>query len=233
MSFNSSIGAVEISRDYTIPSNNRVSPASPVRLSGTRVPVIVNDVQSGRVLISNTDFSRASYVASLNLNEQAPPVISLITSDLVDRVAEGNTAQSRYQTINSNQLQINNLFYADQSNFSSILDDYEQVERHVVVFGNDSLVLGNTNKLLIEQLVNDRLGTGDLVSLVGCSNGPTALEIGNEGLAMGRAERVTEALLSQGVPRDRILDEGCWAPVSAGDKFPSRGVVLEVWRRAS
>ena len=231
--FNTSIGAVDIGRDYTIPGVNVISPASPFRLSGTRIPVTVADEPSGRMRIQNPEYSQASYVASLNLDGQAPPVISLITSDLVDRVASDSSAQSGLQAINTNQVEVNNLFYADQSNFTSILDDYEQVESQVVVFGDDSLVLGNTNKLLIAQMVEDRLEPGDIVSLVGCSNGPTALEIGNEGLALGRAERVTQALTSQGVPRDRILDEGCWAPVSAGDKFPSRGVVMELWRPAS
>ena len=231
--FNASIGVVDIGRDYTIPSVNVVSPASLVRLSGTRIPVTVADEPSGRVRIQNPEYSKATYVASLNLDEQAPPVISLITSDLVDRVASDNSPQSGLQALNSDRLEVTNLFYADQSNFTSILDDYEQVESQVVVFGDDSLVLGNTNKLLIAQMVEDRLEPGDIVSLVGCSNGPTALEIGNEGLALGRAERVTQALTSQGVPRDRILDEGCWAPVSAGDKFPSRGVVMELWRPAS
>ena len=94
------------------------------------------------------------------------------------------------------------------------------------------MVLGSRNKSLIDQLVENVLGEEDIVSLVGCSNGPTALEIGNEGLALGRAKRVTEALLARGVSREKVLDEGCWAPVAeAEDRFPSRGVVLELWRK--
>ncbi|MFK7992691.1 MAG: hypothetical protein AB8B87_01045 [Granulosicoccus sp.] len=231
--FDASIGAVDIGRDYQVPRANMISPASPVRLSGTRVSVNVPDTPTGRFLISNPDHSRAVYAASMNLSNQAPPIISLITEDLVDRVVNRSTQTASLQGLNSSRVEVNNLFYADQSNFSSILDNYEQVERQIVVFGNDSMILGNTNKLLIEQFVQQRFGPGDLISLVGCSNGPTALDIGNEGLALGRAERVTQALLSQGIARDRILDEGCWAPVSAGRKFPSRGVVLELWRKLS
>ena len=231
--FDSSIGAVDIGRDYLIPGANTVSPASPIRLSGTRIPVSVPDKPNGRFQITDASNSRAVYVASLNLSQQAPPVISLITDDVVSAVAEQGTPPSSFQALNSSRVEINNLFYADQSNFSSVLDNYEQIERQVVVFGNDSMILGNTNKLLIEQFVQQQFNSDDLISLVGCSNGPTVLEIGNEGLALGRAERVTQALLSYGVARDRILDEGCWAPVSAGDKFPSRGVVLELWRELS
>ena len=231
--FTSSIGAVDIARDYTLPRANTISPAGPVQLSGTRVPVSVVDEPNARLVVSNEGFSSVRYVASLNLNEQAPPVISLITDDVVSGVANQTTGSTSTLALNANRQETNNLFYGGQSNFSSILDAYDQVERQIVVFGNDSLVLGDTNKLLIEQFVQQQLGSDDLISLVGCSNGPTALEIGNEGLALGRAERVTEALQSQGVPRERILDEGCWAPVSAGDKFPSRGVVMELWRKST
>jgi len=235
--FDSSIGAVDMGRDYFVPDDKTVVPASPVRLSGTRIAVNVPDESDDTFKALNPANSRAVYVASMNLAEQAPPLISLITDEVVDQVATQSTQSTQpaasLQGLNSSRVEINNLFYADQSNFSSILDDYQQIERQIVVFGNDSMVLGNTNKLLIEQFVQQRVNTDDLISLVGCSNGPTVLDIGNEGLALGRAERVTQALLSQGIGRDRILDEGCWAPVSAGDKFPSRGVVLELWRRLS
>jgi len=233
--FRASIGAVAIARDYTVPATNTLSPAGPVQLSGTRIPVDVVDLPSSRFVIDEPDFSSVTYVASLNLDEQQPPVISLITDDVVTGVANRNTgnATASLQAVNSSQMEINNLFFGGQSNFSSILDSYDQVERRIIVFGDDSLLLGDTNKLLIEQFVQQQMTDGDVISLVGCSNGPTALEIGNEGLALGRAERVTEALQSLGVAREKILDEGCWAPESAGDKFPSRGVVMELWRKQS
>lgn len=233
--FRSSIGAVEIARDYTVPDTNSLSPAGPVQLSGTRVPVEVVDLPSGRFVIDEPDFSTVTYVASLNLDAQQPPVISLITDDVVTGVANQSTGTetASLQAVNSSQMEINNLFFGGQSNFNSILNSYDQVDRRIIVFGDDSLVLGDTNKLLIERFVQQQMTDGDVISLVGCSNGPTALEIGNEGLALGRAERVTEALQSLGVAREKILDEGCWAPVSAGEKFPSRGVVMELWRKQS
>ncbi|MFK7857726.1 MAG: hypothetical protein AB8B64_02820 [Granulosicoccus sp.] len=231
--FNSSIGAVDIGRDYRSPSANTITPASPFRLSGTRAAVDVPDEPDASFRVTDASHSRAVYEASLNLNEQVPPIISLITNEIVDNIASQSVQSASLQALNSSRIEVNNLFYSDQSNFSSILDNYEQIERQIVVFGNDSMILGNTNKSLIEQFVQERFGPDDLISLVGCSNGPTALDIGNEGLALGRAERVTQALLSQGIARDRILDEGCWAPVSARNRFPSRGVVLELWRKIS
>lgn len=225
-----SIGAVEISRDYAIKRNNVVTPASVVRLSGTRVAVTVNDSPSARKTVADPSLSQAQYVASLSLDEQAP-IIQLITPELVDRVVTRSAEGPSLQALNSSNLEVNNLFYGDSSTFSSVLDDYGSVDRMIIVFGNDSMVLGDTNKRLIDQFVDSTLKSDDLVSLVGCSNGPTALGIGNEGLALGRAKRVTQALQSRGVARDRILDEGCWAPVNASERFPSRGVVLELWRK--
>ncbi len=227
-----SIGPVVASRHYQLIDNNVVTPTSMVQLSGTRVPVIVADAPSGRFQVTNTDLSRAQYVATLGLDEQAP-LISLITPDIVNSVTTRSATGPSLQALNSSKIEVANLFYGNDSNFASILDDYEQVDRQIIVFGDDSMILGDTNKQLIDQFVDDKLSQKDVISLVGCSNGPTALEIGNEGLALGRAKRVTEALMARGVTRERILDEGCWAPVRAGDRFPSRGVVLELWRDQS
>ena len=226
------IGPVVVSRHYQLVDNNVISPTSVVQLAGTRVPVTVVDAPSGRFKVSNPDLSRAQYVAALSLDEQSP-LISLITPDVVSNVTTRSTTGPSLQALNSSQIEVTNLFYGSDSNFASILDDHEQIDRQVIVFGDDSMVLGDTNKQLIDQFVDEKLGRNDVISLVGCSNGPTALEIGNEGLALGRAKRVTEALMSRGVARERILDEGCWAPVRAGDRFPSRGVVLELWRAQS
>ena len=229
INFTVSVGAVEISRDYSVPRKNVVAPASVVRLSGTRVPVDINDTPSGRKLVLDPSLSQALYVASLDLDEQAP-VISLITPQLVERVSARSSNGPTLQALNSSKIEVNNLFYGGDSTFSSLLDSYTKIDRQIIVFGNDSMVLGETNKSLIDQFVNSQFERGDVVSLVGCSNGPTSLDIGNEGLALGRARRVTEALLARGIARDSVLDEGCWAPVNAGDRFPSRGVVMELWR---
>lgn len=223
------VGAVLIGRDYRQLRGNAVSPSSVVRLSGTRIPVVVEDAPTPQFKVENPDFSDARYVASLGLDE-ASPVISLITPELVSNISNRAANGPSLQALNSSQIEVNNLFYGNESTFASVLDNYNRIDRQVIVFGNDSMVLGDTNKQLIEQFVDTKLTDKDVISLVGCSNGPTALEIGNEGLALGRAQRVTQALMSHGVSRDQVLDEGCWAPTNVGDRFPSRGVVMELWR---
>lgn len=227
-----SIGPVVASRHYQLMDDNVISPKSVIQLAGTRVPVTVEDAPSGRFQVTDPALSQVQYVATLSLDEQSP-LISLITPDVVSSVTNRSATGPSLQALNSSKIEVSNLFYGNGSNFASILDDYEQVDRQIIVFGDDSMILGDTNKQLIDQFVDEKLGLKDVVSLVGCSNGPTALEIGNEGLALGRAKRVTEALMARGLARERILDEGCWAPVRAGDRFPSRGVVLELWRGQS
>ena len=229
--FSVAVGAVSIARKYQMMGNDVIAPASTVRLSGTRAPVTIKDTASSRKLVKDPSLSKAQYVASLSLDEQTP-MISLITPEIVNNIAAESANGTSLQALNSSKIEVNNLFYADQSTFSSVLDDYSKIYKYVVVFGNDSMVLGKRNKALIDQLVDNVLIDDDIVSLIGCSNGPTSLAIGNEGLALGRAKRVTEALMDRGVARDKILDEGCWAPVTEQqDRFPNRGVVLELWRK--
>lgn len=231
--FSVQIGAVSVERDYASKGKNKIAPASKVRLSGTRAPVTKNDRSSAALLITDTSLTGVQYVASLGLDDQSP-IISLIAPNVVNRIAPVSTTQGpSLQALNSGKVEVNNLFYGNESTFSSVLDNYNKVERQVIVFGNDSMILGDTNKALIDQFVETHMRQGDVISLVGCSNGPTALAIGNEGLALGRAKRVTEALQSRGIARANILDEGCWAPVKAGDRFPSRAVVMELWRKRS
>lgn len=231
VNFSVAVGTVNVARKYQLLDNDVIAPASTVKLSGTRAPVTINDTASGTKQIKDPTLSKAQYVASLSLDEQAP-IISLITPQIVNSIAADSANGPSLQALNSSKVEVNNLFYADQSTFASVLDDYSKIYKYVVVFGNDSMVLGDSNKSLIDQLIENVLVEDDIVSLVGCSNGPTALEMGNEGLALGRASRVTQALIARGVPRDNILDEGCWAPVAEqADRFPSRGVVLELWRR--
>lgn len=226
------VGAVEVSRDYRKLRGNSITPGSVVRLSGTRSEVVVSDASSRRFKVEDPSLSEVQYVASLGL-EDTSPIIALITPELVSNVSKKATDGPSLQALNSSKVEVNNLFYGNESTFASVLDDFQRVDQQVIVFGNDSMVLGDTNKQLIEQFVDAKMKDNDVISLVGCSNGPTALEIGNEGLALGRAQRVTQALLARGVARDKVLDEGCWAPTNVGDRFPSRGVVMELWRSNS
>ncbi len=124
-----------------------------------------------------------------------------------------------------------NMYETRRSAFEPILARYETVSRSVMVFGNDSLVMGADNKRDARQLARRFDPATDIVSLIGCSHGRTALDNGNETLALGRAARVKEELLLAGLAPELVLDEGCWAGTHF-DKMPARGVVVTHKRRA-
>ena len=123
-----------------------------------------------------------------------------------------------------------NLYDSGQSNYTSLFSDYEEVEKSILVFPNDSLQLGDTNKQIIERYVAKMDPSTDILSVIGCSHGNTAINNGNSLLAVGRANRVKEAFMFSGVDHDLVMEEGCWAPVLYED-MPSRGVVLTLKRR--
>ena len=230
------IGPIEVRRDYLLGTGGALSTASPIRLSGGRVDVAAADLEPVAGLSVDPAHRRIAYAAG-ETPDRPVPVISLITPELVERVARNATrgrsdgrAAPSAQALNASRVETENLFYGGGSNFGSALDGRDRVARRVIVFADDSLQLGADNRRMIESFVASEVARDDVISLVGCSNGPTALAIGNEGLALGRAERVSEELVTHGIGTERIYDEGCWAPVSADDRFPSRGVVIELWR---
>ena len=124
-----------------------------------------------------------------------------------------------------------NLYNANvASNFVDVFAGYEDVQSATLGFPNDSLRLGERQKAIIERYAAELRPGTDLLSVVGCSHGPTAIANGNTVLALGRANRVKEALAYAGVPPAVVLDEGCWAGTEH-EYFPDRGVVLTLKRR--
>ena len=222
-------GIVELSRDYRLAGGERVSAVSPLRVAGSRAPIAVGAEGTVRVAAASPELDRVEYVGAAPL-EMPSPIISLVTPSVVAGVVERSVGGPGRSALNSNRIEVGNLFFGGDA-FGSLEQTHRRVGRQIVVFGNDSLVLGDDNRAVLERFIDEEMQAQDVVGLVGCSNGPTSLEIGNEGLALGRAARVTEALVERGVARERIYDQGCWAPVDAGDRFPGRGVVLELWRR--
>jgi len=118
-----------------------------------------------------------------------------------------------------------NLFVSGISRHAARLAGHTVVRTRVLVFPNDSLRLGQDNKRTVQAMVADIDAGRDLISVIGCSHGATALSNGNERLALGRAKRVREAFVLTGVSAERVLDEGCWAGEGHAT-MPPRGVVV-------
>lgn len=123
-----------------------------------------------------------------------------------------------------------NMYETRESNFSAVFVNYRDVKREILVFPNDSLFLDDHNREIIAQYANSIRSDEDVISLIGCSHGKSNLNNGNSLLALGRANRVKEVLLSVGLKEEQVLDEGCWAPVHFDEMMPRRGVVMTLKR---
>lgn len=138
---------------------------------------------------------------------------------------------ARFWKKNNQNVVKKNMYETMVSNYKDVFAGFEEVSHDILVFPNDSLRIGEVNKHIIQQYVSKMNPDTDLMSVIGCSHGKTDISNGNSLLALGRANRVKEALLYEGVEHDQILDEGCWAPRTFDEVMPRRGVVLTLKRR--
>ncbi|MFK8083082.1 MAG: hypothetical protein AB8B97_22605 [Granulosicoccus sp.] len=208
------VGSVEMRRDY-LSDGQRVQPLTPLYVRGA-------DASS---IVPHDDIFAQS---ALRLPAAASPLDPVINRGVSRTLPSLNTARSLSV---ADLPQVENVFELGLSNFADTLADRTVVARQILVFGNDSLRLGDHNKKLVEQMVQRFNPQSDVFSVIGCSMGPTRIAGGNAALALGRAGRVVEALRFAGVDDGRILDEGCWAGGGELDDLPSRGVVLTLNRR--
>ncbi len=164
-----------------------------------------------------------------NLNETTPVVTGSVALAQPRDTSNTMTKDANaFQTVRKM-----NIADIGVSNYESLLVDKKNVAEEVLIFGDDSYVLGSRNKQLLNEIMSDFNPDTDVVSVVGCSTGVTKIENGNAALAIGRANRVKEALLYSGIPHDKIYDEGCWSPTPNSTPFPNRGVVITVKRNVN
>jgi len=159
------------------------------------------------------------------IDQQAPPQDAVaVTNDSVEKPV-GNIDINRFNSIGKR-----NIAESGHSNYDSLLASTQNVAEEVLIFGDDSYVLGARNKKILGEVMGSFNPATDVISVVGCSTGTTKIHNGNAALAIGRANRVKEALLYSGIPHDKIFDEGCWSPTANSTPFPNRGVVVTVKR---
>ena len=119
-----------------------------------------------------------------------------------------------------------NMYQTRKSNFEELLEQFNTVRREIMVFPNDSLVMGSSNKQMAAEIAANFKAESDVVSIIGCSHGKSAIENGNEVLANGRSNRVKEEFLQAGIQAELVLHEACWANVHFDEMMPRRGVVV-------
>ena len=227
-----SIGELEVTRVYATEAGV-VVPAGPFELAGTRAVIDPTKSLLGSTVGNNAIVNNVQYTSIAPI-DGGMPTISLLSQDVIQGVVNRVTNTGPGKTsINSTKLEVKNRFYDADGTFANLINDRERVAREVIIFPNDSMRLGEEGKERINNLLTKFSESSDLINVIGCSNGITKLAIGNEGLALGRANRITEELLTLGVPNRSILDDACWSPKSDGVEFPSRGVVVDLMRSES
>jgi len=214
-----SIGDVSVERAYER-RGGRLVPISEQRVRGA--------AEAGTVELNDSLFAldADAVVSSVVFDEDIEPMVVDVASGEPERPgASGST------TILTFGEQVKkNLYGRIGSNYAEVFVDYDDVEQDSVVFGNDSMRLGAAQKELVRAYAARFRPDTDLISIVGCSHGRTAIDNGNSVLALGRANRVKEALVYAGLSPEAVLDEGCWAD-QYHSEFPKRGVIMTLKRR--
>lgn len=235
--FEVALGAVEMRRTYATDSKDQTRPVTPLYVRGADASTVaLNDAAFNLTTVgtltlsSSTAAQRQAVVNPVPLKPVTPRLLPADANPLDTRISATGSAPALslpLVTLPS----IENVFELGGSNYEDVLAGYTVVQERKLTFPNDSLRLGEYNKAILEQMVDQFSPTSDVFSLIGCSIGPTAVHGGNAALALGRSSRVREALLFSGVPAGKILDEGCWAGDSADRTQLRRGVVVTLNRK--
>jgi len=225
------IGEHFAEREYQLIMNGLVA-SSPLRVSGSNSRLELNDERFIRTGMN----SEHSYVVAqaekepeikeFHLSATAVPVFDLYRPESPDVLQASGAAPNSIKTTE-------NMFENRQSNFEDLFNGFEGITSKVLVFPNDSLRLGDGNKQEILAMAKTFDPESEVFSVIGCSTGKTSLADGNRYLAVGRAARVKEELMLNGIAESNIFDEGCWGDEYWDEAVPRRGVVLSRKRRAA
>jgi len=219
------VGDISVERDYML-SGKYTVPESELRVTGAyEQDIHLNDDVFGE------EFSKTQYT-DVHFDESDVPVIITVADrdisfDKKPVAVDGEVAAAEAPKTGNTfaRAVMQNVRTIMGSNFSEIFAGYEDVQRDVLIFPNDSLRLGTENKTLIQQYADGLNTDTDVLSVIGCSHGRSKVKNGNQLLAIGRANRVKEALIFAGLAHRLIFEEGCWDKEHYGP-MPARGVVL-------
>ncbi len=199
-----SAGNHEVHRQYTI-IDGKTTPTSPVTVKTDSVISGELDDSLFGVLLER------SVSSVIEINSSATEVLVY---------AEKN------KDIRDLNAPLRNVRRIEASNFESVFEQYDDLVRKNLTFANDSLVLGSKNKNILVKLAKEVNPETDIVSVIGCSHGRTSFDNGNQLLAEGRAQRVTESLMFAGLDPELIFDEACWDSEYFDEQAPRRGVMV-------
>lgn len=235
------VGATEMGREYEIRGDQifPITALSVIGIAASRETLDNSIFKKPETLVADVN---ANYKATTNVqSEQWQPITSsqsILIGESREEPLSGmllappqNNSNSAVQ-INPSQIRKfgkKNVRELGKSNYEEVFTDYTKYKETTLVFGDDSLVFGKRNKDALRVFMDDYNANTDIVSILGCSNGKTNIDNGNEYLAIGRANRVKEALIIANIPVEQVFHEGCWAGDS-NESLPPRGVLVSIHR---
>ena len=227
-----SAGSIKIKRSYDV-DDRGVQPASSLFVHGADASAIVlNDALFERAnLVNILDTAPLERSSTISDSAATPAASSPPINKKADAPVELAQPIAITPLLDASGLLKENMYVTGRSNYENLLTDYETVHKQILVFPNDSLAMGAVNKQLAMNLLSNFNVETDVISVIGCSHGRTAIQNGNETLAIGRSYRVKEELMLAGIDSDKVLEEGCWAGVYYDEVMPRRGVVVTIKRR--
>jgi len=228
------VGSVELGREYEIRAGN-IFPVTSLSVTGVqissqpldeshfaRVTVREREAEDRGPWLTVPDPLQVQSQPTPSNNQLARPLARVTVPELFDEEEPANNAERPSE--------LENITILGESNSASLFKEYKPVVGKTIVFPNDSLRLGNKGKAVVRKIVDGYNPNTDVFSVIGCSHGKTTLVDGNRKLALGRAERIIDELLTYNVLASNILDEGCWAGLTVKD-LPHRGVILTLRRK--
>ncbi len=231
-----SAGLVKVKRRYAVNDDQQVvQPASSIFVLGASGDnIALNDSIFANQQPSLPASENQVTETQVALATPVPPKKEIIKEELVQSVAVqpkpvvGENEPVVNIALNSDLKPTTkkNMYQTRKSNFEELLDQFNTVRREIMVFPNDSLVMGVGNKQIASEMVENFRAESDVVSVIGCSHGKSAIDNGNQVLANGRANRVKNEFIASGIQAELVLHEACWANVHFDEMMPRRGVVV-------
>ncbi len=205
-------GPVKLKRAYEVDQTG-------VRPTGN---MLISGADASYVVVDDSIFNYGQATENGVQVSAVPTAVPLVGSR--ELVAGLNDSPKKSGT--GNYQEFTNMYDTDTSRYEELFKDYAVIDSNVLVFGNDSLILGRNNKLAVREFTKLFNPATDVLSVIGCSHGASKVENGNAYLANGRAFRVKEEFVLAGLDAQRVLEEGCWANVDF-PKMPARGVLVQ------
>lgn len=212
--YNLSVGKIKFRRGYSIDSEGLITPLTAMEAKGIDSSILSQD-DSIFGLESDTRVASTSLQASSDdsrdLSEQLPEPIEeelIVIPSVVDASANGPV--------------------------ENVLFKSKIIGESLLTFDGDSLVLGESNKRRVRNMVANYQPKTDVFSVLGCvfHNEVSWSEDATQ-LSIGRAQRIQSELLYAGIPADKIREEACAEDKDTGAPIIPPGSVLLLLNRSN